>query len=368
MEVTKDYAHSCSSDIDEAIKKARRNGGMIFLMGFDSKKVNPLIYIKLWKQICLPSLVFGSELWSLTKTDVACLERCQNWFVRKVFNLPKFSSHLLLLKISGLISVENEIAKRKLFFFARMALSTSDTVFGKLFQARVRSFLSIQNNSFSFIKDVVLLMHKYSLSDYFDNWTRNKIFPSYFGWKRIVKSRIAAHENNAWTEYASMHQDTEILNKTFSCMTINEFWEIVDRTPDLAFKRNLQIRLMGNFGLQYEAPWLRKSGNSTCLLCKNGNVENVFHFLFAYPKLEDEWAIFWYILKEKVSNSDYLEKNILLHFIDNLDKPTTARLLLGGLSLPFNSRIADFLNKFIAVSIRKIYRIRQNMIREVLSS
>ena len=160
----------------------------------------------------------------------------------------------------------------------------------------------------------------------------------------------------------------EILNKTFSCMTINEFWEIVDRTPDLAFKRNLQIRLMGNFGLQYGAPWLRKSGSSTCLLCKDGNVENVFHFLFACPKLEDEWAIFWYILKEKVSNSDYLEKNILLHFIDNLDKPTTARLLLGGLSLQFNSRIADFLNKFVAVSIRKIYRIRQNMTREVLSS
>ena len=142
-------------------------------------------------------------------------------------------------------------------------------------------------------------------------------------------------------------------------MTINEFWEIVDRTPDLVFKRNLQIPLMGNFGLQYGAPWLRKSGSSTFLLCKDGNVENVFHFLFACPKLEDEWAIFWYILKEKVSNSDYLEKNILLHFIDNLDKPTAARLLLGGLSLPFNGRNADFVNKFVAVSIRKIYKIRQ---------
>ena len=75
-----------------------------------------------------------------------------------------------------------------------------------------------------------------------------------------------------------------------------------------------------------------------------------------------------YILKEKVSNSDYLEKNIFLHFIENLDKPTTARLLLGALSLPSDSRIGDFLNKFVAVSIRKIYRIRQNMIREVLSS
>ena len=104
-----------------------------------------------------------------------------------MFHLPKFSSHLLLLKISGLISVENEIAKRKLFFFARMALSIFDTVLCKLFQARVRSFLTIQNNSFGFIKDVVFCMHKYSLSDYFHNWTKNRMFPSYFDWKRIVK-------------------------------------------------------------------------------------------------------------------------------------------------------------------------------------
>ena len=194
---TKNYADSCSGDIEETIKKARRKGGMIHSMGFDRRKVTPPppppIYNKLWKQTCVPSLVFGSELWSLSKTDIACLERCQNWFIRKVFNLPKFSSHLLLLKISGLISVENEIAKRKLFFFARMALITSDTVLCKLFQARVRSFLTIQNNSFGFIKDVVFFMHKYSLSDYFHNWTRNRIFPSYFDWKRIVKSRIAAH-------------------------------------------------------------------------------------------------------------------------------------------------------------------------------
>ena len=70
----------------------------------------------------------------------------------------------------------------------------------------------------------------------------------------------------------------------------------------------------------------------------------------------------------KVSNSDHLERNILFHFIANLDKPTTARLLLGGLSLLFDSRIADFLNKFVAESIRKIYKIRKSMIREVLSS
>ena len=86
-------------------------------------------------------------------------------------------------------------------------------------------------------------------------------------------------------------------NKTFLCMTNNQFWEIVDRIPDLASKRNLQILLMGNFGLQYGAPWLRKSGSSSCLLCllcKDSNMEDISHFLFACPKLDNEWATFWY--------------------------------------------------------------------------
>ena len=54
------------------------------------------------------------------------------------------------------------------------------------------------------------------------------------------------------------------------------FLEIVDR-------RNLQIRLMGNFGLQYGAPWLRKSGSSTCLPCTDGNLEDISHFLVSLP-------------------------------------------------------------------------------------
>ena len=66
-------------------------------------------------------------------------------------------------------------------------------------------------------------------------------------------------------------------------MTNNEFWEIVDRIPDLAFRRNLQIQLMGNFGSQYGAPWLRKYGSSTCLLYKDGNVEDISHFFVCFP-------------------------------------------------------------------------------------
>ena len=60
--VTKNYAYSCSEDIDEAIKNARCKGGMKKeegkgkARGFDRKKVNALIYI----------LNYGSKLASPT--------------------------------------------------------------------------------------------------------------------------------------------------------------------------------------------------------------------------------------------------------------------------------------------------------------
>ena len=68
------------------------------------------------------------------------------------------------------------------------------------FSGSRQEFLDDTGNSLGFIKDVEILMHKYSLNDYFDNWNRNTILPSYFNWKRIVRSRITAHENNAWAE------------------------------------------------------------------------------------------------------------------------------------------------------------------------
>ena len=93
---------------------------MLFSARFDRRRTNPLVYLKIWKQACIPCLLFGSELWNLTLSDIEKLERCQRWFVRKVFCLPNHSDGFSLQSISGFTSVELLIDIRKLFFFARI--------------------------------------------------------------------------------------------------------------------------------------------------------------------------------------------------------------------------------------------------------
>ena len=71
LEIIKNYVGSFSSTVTDIIEKTRKRAGNIFSSKFDRHKINPLVYIKFWKQTCLPSLFFGSpkfvtENWTLS--------------------------------------------------------------------------------------------------------------------------------------------------------------------------------------------------------------------------------------------------------------------------------------------------------------
>ena len=80
-----------STNADDNIDNTRKKTGMLFSSNFDGRKVNPLIYIKFWRQACLPTLLYGTELFTLTPTLLTKVERCQQWFVENVFYVPKFA-------------------------------------------------------------------------------------------------------------------------------------------------------------------------------------------------------------------------------------------------------------------------------------
>ena len=79
--VLKNFAGSFSSSLIDNIEKTQRKVRMLFSANFDRRKVNPFvyihIYIKFWSQACLPSLLFGSEL--STVTPIYHMNWSANW-------------------------------------------------------------------------------------------------------------------------------------------------------------------------------------------------------------------------------------------------------------------------------------------------
>ena len=110
------YKNYCGSFVDENIAKTKR-AGMLFSANFVRKYVNPMIYLKFWKQACIPALLFGAEIWSLTLTHLEKLKRCQRWFIERRFHLPDYTSNEILAIISGIPSAATIINHKKLFLW-----------------------------------------------------------------------------------------------------------------------------------------------------------------------------------------------------------------------------------------------------------
>ena len=97
--------------IDKTCKKAE----VIFSSDFDHQKT---IHQVLETGTFINCLLVGTdhELLSLNASQLSNLDCCQ-WFVKKVFYVPKFTSGKLLLQLLNLYSIESEIGCRELLFW-----------------------------------------------------------------------------------------------------------------------------------------------------------------------------------------------------------------------------------------------------------
>ena len=287
--VLKNYIGSFSSNVDDNIEKTRNKAGMIFSSHLDRRKVNPLIYVKFWRQACLPFLLFGAELFTLTPGLLLKLERCQSWFLKHIFYVPSFIPGPILLKMSGLNSVASEIAIKKLLFLGRLITepNMAPTV-RNLFQCRVESYFNTNVTSAGVLLSVSESLVKYDLFHHFESWCNSSTFPSYENWKRIVRDRIRVFEKDAWLQFCDNHSDINIIQTCFENLSPPDFWSLADEYPDLVTRLHTQARLVGGFGLNGSVPWLKDTEGALCFICR-GDVENTYHYFLDCPQFEENF-------------------------------------------------------------------------------
>ena len=195
--VLENYVGSFSSNIDNNNDKTRKKVGVLFSSSFDRQKVNPLIYVKFWRQACLPTLLYGAELFTVTPTLLLRLERCQSWFLQNIFYVPKFAPGPLLLALLCLNSVESEIATRKLLLFNIGRLMNEPKMspaVKSLFDSRTASLIQTLYQ-WVFCPCTAEALHKYELFHYLENWHNSSTFPIYSSWKKIVRDKTLPSRN-----------------------------------------------------------------------------------------------------------------------------------------------------------------------------
>ena len=96
--VVKNYIGSFSNNANDNIDKTRKKTVMLFSSNFYRRKVNPLIYIKFWRQACLPTLLYGTELFTLF-TLLVKVERCQQCLLCTQIRTKSSSSQVVRIVV-----------------------------------------------------------------------------------------------------------------------------------------------------------------------------------------------------------------------------------------------------------------------------
>ena len=318
--VYKNYCGLFNANIDENIEKTRKKGGMIFSVNIDRQRTNPLIYVKYWKQVCLPSLLFDSEIFSLTPTLLSRLERCQRWFLKIIFHVPKFASSIFLERLAGINSVESEIEYRKLLFIGRLLSVPNLPVTVKtLFRTRIESFYDEKILSIGIFSTVFEALCKHDLLIYWEEWRRTAIFPTYSVWKKLIKERIILFEKNRWSDHCLNHPNMEISQLFLKNMPPDTFWSISNKFPDLVKHLHQQVRLKANYGLNGCVHWLCGTNGAICFFCKD-KVEDCSHFFLRCETVNANFSSLWQNLDSKILLLNPTDGTFICSFLNNLDQ------------------------------------------------
>ena len=71
---------------------------------------------------------------------------------------------------------------------------------------------------------------------------------------------------------------------------------MADEYPDSLTRMHMQVRLMGNFGLNGSIPWLKDTKGT--LICKE-DIENLNHFLIDCPQFTENFDSIWHNLEPR---------------------------------------------------------------------
>ena len=164
-------------------------------------KVNPLRSASLVSKICIPSLLFGAELWSnLSRSDITNLERFVRFAAKKVQRFPTRTRTDICLSMLGWRSMISEINARKLSFLGRLCKIPTKLLAKQVFNLRLASYCcTTANNQKGFIPDIVYVLETYKLSNHLINYIQTGDFPTKNMWKRIYKTAIYNYEQRAWS-------------------------------------------------------------------------------------------------------------------------------------------------------------------------
>jgi hypothetical protein len=206
--ITLTTASSTIQRTKDACRKGR--GVMLSLCNsvIQDQHLNPIICLKLYKSIVLPSALFGCELWNdLTETEKLMLERLQHFCAKKIQHFGRRTHSSICCAMLGLPTIEAYMDSAKLKFLRRLLMLPSHCTSKHIFLQRLHQSKFLPHIITGYSGEIISLCTKYGLTDSLDRFLTGFHFPDKVAWKHIVNSAVREYEFTRYRVYTANDPD-----------------------------------------------------------------------------------------------------------------------------------------------------------------
>ena len=96
-----------------------------------------------------------------------------------------------------------------------------------------------------------------------------------------MRDKVFDFERRAWDSFCESHPNMRVVQFCLENVLPFRFRSLANQFPDLVSRlHHVQVRLMGNFGLNGSLPWLQNNDGAIYFTYKE-NIESVTHFFFS---------------------------------------------------------------------------------------
>ena len=247
-------------------------------------RLHPLTSLKFYQALCLPLLLYGSEPWTLTKTELLSLEQVHRRILRTIQGLPIRCRSASLTTLLGVQDIQTLVQQRQLNFIVSVANLDSNALPRKILSTRSASTTAkgITHQYHQVLNNLNLPDLSYLLSEP----------PKCSPWKAFIKKHMGLISYLTFLEECD---DCHVSQCAFKPLHPAPHWKVTIGDPKLTRLNNFRIRLLvGCDGLEADAACFRsrttnaQPGDPSCKLCNQGVPEDAAHFVSTCPALGEE--------------------------------------------------------------------------------
>ena len=293
--------NSTKERTDDVCKKGYTLLAGLTAIGMKSNMLSPTTSSTLWQKVCIPSILFSSEVWGkLNKTQTNKLEQLQVHVAKRVQGLHWRTHNEIARGMLGWFTVEGYINYKKLMFIHKLLSLSDENLCKTIFIAKADN---TDDNSIT--SDLINVCKHYDLCN--ETTLVNDISAmSKISWKSRVKSAIYHKENVKWINGLNEKADSSRLLNVQHNLKVNNIYNVIRRNPHSQKELLMLARAMSSPVSDYV---------SICNMCQRESNDGLEHFLMYCTKLNGLREEMW----EELINTHDVETSMGLFSLPDED-------------------------------------------------